>query len=393
MKVVHLSSVHSVYDTRITYKYGRSLARRGIDTHIVMLWRGEKVPKDIKAVKNLSVHFVANDIPSSRLARSTIGSLRVVLQARSLGADIYHLHDPELLPWARMFLPYPSRVVYDMHENLPLSIEDKLWIPRLFRSNSARIVSLLEAWLLANLNVVFAESSYQKWYPMLKRVRVVLNYPIFKELPNASPNSDRFLIGYVGGVTKSRGGLAMLEAVSKLQKRGWRVGLRCVGPIDDEFQRELNDYIRDESVEDVHFYGRMPLPAALKVLEECSVGIALLARTGNYEESIPTKILEYMGMGLPVISSDFPLYRQIVRGSDCGLTVEPTSSELEKALEWMIVNPSKRLEMSANGRTAVEQQYSWENEFEKIIECYREMMESFHRRPVGAWGVDAGLYP
>ena len=91
IKVCHMTSAHGPEDVRIFHKECVSLAKAGYDVYLVE--RGDSYEKN-------GVHIVGVGQPSGgRLSRMTSFAKKVYQAALALDADIYHFHDPELLPY------------------------------------------------------------------------------------------------------------------------------------------------------------------------------------------------------------------------------------------------------------------------------------------------------
>ena len=113
MRIVHLTSVHPRYDTRIFFKQCRSLAAAG---HEVILVVADHYDDEwLDGVRIISVGSCRG-----RIDRITRSSRLVVRKALELNADLYHCHDPELLLWTNKYMKNNAVIVYDMHENPPL---------------------------------------------------------------------------------------------------------------------------------------------------------------------------------------------------------------------------------------------------------------------------------
>ena len=69
-----------------------------------------------------------------------------------------------------------------------------------------------------------------------------------------------------------------------------------------------------------------------------------------------------MSAGLPVVASDFPLWRQIIGEAKCGLLVNPTDiHQITEAILWLLSNSEKAEEMGQNGQRAVLKRFNWES--------------------------------
>jgi glycosyltransferase involved in cell wall biosynthesis len=88
-------------------------------------------------------------------------------------------------------------------------------------------------------------------------------------------------------------------------------------------------------------------------------------------------MFEYMSAGLPVIASNFPLWKEIVEGNKCGICVDPMDPKaIASAIQWMIDHPEEAEEMGKNGRRAVETKYNWANESKKLVGLYQRLIQA-----------------
>ncbi len=381
MRIVHVSTVHPWHDIRIVQKMCRSLAESGHDVHLI-------IPGDEAVVSRvhprLTIHLLPEE--ANRWRRFWLNTWRASRIARTLAGDIYHFHDPELLLLAWGLDRQGHRVVFDMHENTPRAIRTKSWIPAPIRRLVAAVYRRLEKSLLAGIPVVFAEQSYRKDYSHLQRTVVVQNFPdpaLFRDVEPASPSSE-FSIGYLGAVSRARGIDNVLAALAILHQQGYRIGFDCIGRISPQYKAACEAGAEAAGLAGVTFRGPMTPQAAWCHVAACDVGVAVLAPLENYLESFPTKMFEYMLLGLPVIVSDFPLYRKVVEEAGCGLLVPPQDPErLAAAIRQLRDDPLAAREMGRRGRAAVERRYNWPREFEKLIALYRELV------PEATLGIDA----
>lgn len=135
--------------------------------------------------------------------------------------------------------------------------------------------------------------------------------------------------------------------------------------------------IHEYDLEDVLILkGIVPHKEVFKLMSEANVGLAILRPVPNYIESIPTKLFEYMASRLPVVASNFPLWRKIVEDNHCGICVNPISpEEIARSIEYLIVHQEEARILGENGRRAVEEKYNWEQEVGKLLGLYRNLIE------------------
>lgn len=368
-KICVMTSVHPPFDARIFHKQCRSLVQAGYDVTLVVAHDKEE------CIDGVKIRAVSK--PRNRKERFLKTGRVVYLIALAMNADIYHIHDPELLPYAQLLRLRGKTVIYDMHENLPKDILTKKWISPRKRKFIAYLVHILEKVLLKGLFIVFAETSYKKDYPWVTKTVDILNMPDLEYLAGlqADMKYESVAIGYVGGVSSARGSIITLEAIALLHNEGVRCSFHCIGPADTEHQRELEEKIEELQLRDINMYGYMSPVKAWDIIRKCHIGMAILSPDPNFYESYPTKLFEYMSLGIPVVTSNFPLYQDVVEGNNCGMCVNPLNpNEIADAIRWIVNNPNQAKQMGENGRRAVIEKYNWEQEAQKLLKLYGELL-------------------
>jgi glycosyltransferase involved in cell wall biosynthesis len=369
--IVHATSVHPVGDPRICSKECRSLSEAGYSVCLVVPGTGSY------SLEGVDVEFVAP--PRNRWDRIFRTARTVVLRALEFDPVIIHLHDPELVPWIPFIRARGVRVVFDMHEDFPLQLAQKQWVSSWLRPLLRFSAKCVERVFLPWAAVVYAEKSYAGSRGWVRHSVEVLNYPdlnIFEEIDEQQGDGDIPSIGYMGSITAERGIFVILDALRILRDSGQEVRFCCIGDGPAKTLQSIRNYVIKHNLKGVELVGYVPPEVGVKHLMGCMVGLAVLQPLPNYVDSYPTKIFEYMALGLPSIVSDFPLYSGLVNDCQCGVTVDPTDSlALAQAIGMLVVDDNIRAEMGRRGRKKAMSDYSWDSQARKLIGFYELLLQ------------------
>jgi glycosyltransferase involved in cell wall biosynthesis len=369
-RVAHLTTVHRPDDPRIALKECATLRAAGYD--VILVSRG-------KPPAGATGRFVSIGEPRSRLHRMTGFALQMLRVARAQRAAIYHFHDPELIPAGVLLKAAGARVVYDVHEDLPRQIAYKPYLPAFSRGPLTAVSAVAEGLAARVLDaVVAATPRIAARFPAGKTV-VVQNFPLtseFEGLADARPYASRpETVAYVGRVTPTIGALVMAEAARLVGSARAGVpapGFVIAGPVDPGTAAEMQ--ARAAPVE-LELPGWTDRAGVTHLLGSARVGLVLFQPVENYVEAYPTKLFEYMAAGVPVVASDFPVWREIVAGAAAGLLVDPRDpSAVAEAILELLADPDRAAQMGRNGRQAVLERYRWEPQGERLVELYARLL-------------------
>jgi len=362
-RVAHLTSVHSPFDIRIFQKECVSLGQAGYDVVLIAPHKHDEVKKGVR--------IRAIPRPTNRRQRMLRTTWHAFKAAINESVDVVHFHDPELIPVGLLLKLRGKRVIYDVHENVPDHV--KSYAPAVFQPLIGWLAQLTEhvAWMCFD-GVVAATGTIAKRFPTRKTI-TVQNFPIPDELVSNNghvPYHQRGpLIAYVGGINLIRGLKQMLRGLSMIPKT---VGVRLAiaGSFDSpELEREAKEMPGWEQVEFLGWRSREELAT---LLGHARMGLVLYHPVPVHAGAQPNKLFEYMSAGIPLVASDFPLWREIVEGTQCGLVVDPLNPDaIAKAIQWLLEHPAEAEAMGRRGRQAVGSSFNWDREALKLIDLYR----------------------
>lgn len=364
-RICHLTTVHPRHDTRILLKECESLKNCGYEVHLVVGdGRGD-------AENNGTVVHDIGAKPWSRLERMWVHPKRAEEKIITINPGIVHFHDPELLPLGAKLAKKGLQVIYDAHEDVPRQILTKRWIPSCIRPIIARVFESYENRAVRCLSGVVAATPHitRRFSEQGLRTVNVNNYPIPEELAPFSEGVSRHKrVCYIGVCSRMRGILQVVKSLPLAPD----VRLTLCGNFGEA---DLESELRKESGwSQVDYLGYIDRTTARRVMAESSAGIVTFLPAPNHIDAQPNKLFEYMSAELPVIASDFPLWRQIIDGAACGLCVEPNSPDsIARAIRILLDAPQDVERMGHAGRRAVLNKYNWHVEAQKLIDFYKAL--------------------
>jgi glycosyltransferase involved in cell wall biosynthesis len=319
--------------------------------------------------------------PGRRVARP-LQWLRLMRLLRRNRHDVWHFHDPELLPLTivgKWLFARQVHLIYDVHEDVPKDILSKVWIPPCLRKPISVVAQVVERWGMRHcqLVVTVVDSIVARLKAVGQRSILVRNYPLLRQAPDA-PRVDRngcpARVIYPGTLTEARGIRDLVLAVHELQDCGVELVLlgRFYPPaFEQEIRRLAGPNVIIESF--------VPFDQVPRYLEKSDIGVACFHSTPAESDALPVKMFEYMAAGLPVVVSDFPILRRIVEPAGCGLLVEPgpdNARQIATAIRKLVSDPELRQRMGRAGMRAVTEEYSWQNEVAVLIAEYDRISQA-----------------
>lgn len=347
-----------------------TLAKNGFHVSLI-------VPHETDGVVR-GVRIKAVPPPASGGERLTVTLWRIFRAAlREDPRAVFHVHDAELLPYALILAVLGRRVIYDAHEDTPRQVVAQHWIPRSLRPAFSVYYETLE-----RLGDRIFDHIFAAWPGIAKRyspdkTTLLRNYPSKSEFEGIDVTTYRRrenLIVYAGGITEARGIFELLEACGRIPGR-LDARFALAGAF---YPADLEDRVRRHPQwERVTFHGWLGRRNLVEVMSRASIGYCVLLPTPQHVISYPNKLFEYMAAGLPVVASDFPVWRKIVEEAECGLLVDPRDpQQIAEAITFLLDHPDEAAVYGRSGREEFLQRRTWEGEADRLLAVYRQVLDS-----------------
>ncbi len=371
-KICHITVVHPSFDDpRIFHREIKTLIRAGYDVALITQHDKAEVIGGLK--------IIPLPKPKNRFYRMLFLTRKAYRLALEQEADIYHFHNPELLPWMiRLKKKIGAKIIYDVHEDFPNAIRIKYWIPFIFREIAALTFDICEKLFTRFVDYVIVadDNIKERFFPVHKKITTLFNFPRLKYFKNKETRSNPNLIIHAGSLDELRGGDVMIEAIKLVKNKFTQIKLLLIGNIGNlKYKEYLEKKIKDYNMQNnVLILELMPQKDVIQYMKRAYIGLSLLQSVPKFKKNIPQKVFEYMACGIPAVVSNLPPILSFVQDKNCVILVVPDDiKKIASAIEYLIEHPEEARKMGENGRKAIVNKYNWENESKKLLETYEEL--------------------
>lgn len=345
------------------HKQCRSLAAEGYDVTLVLAdGKGEDV------IDRVRLRDVGRG--QGRFARMALSAYRVFREGQRLDADLYHLHDPELIPWGLILRAQGKRVVFDAHESLPEQVRTKFYIPSFIRGPLSRAIILAEGAAFPRFSALVGATNAitNRLSKLGPPARLVANYPLRDEFKPIEDRNPQYVL-FVGSISRIRGLRPLVDAMALVRSDR---RLRLVGPMANDGIAQ--DVAASPGFDKTEVVGPLSRPAVAGEMKRALCGVVTFLEAPNHISSEPNKMFEYMSAGLPVIASNFSLWRRLIEETGSGICVDPADPRaIADAIDFLAGNPGKAREMGESGRRTIEARLNWEAQARTLTDLYCEL--------------------
>lgn len=361
MKICHLTSVHTRFDTRIFLKECTSLVKNDFDVHLVV---ADNKGDELKI--GINIHDVG--APKGRINRIINTTKKVYKKAIELDADVYHFHDPEMMMYAYLLKRKGKKVIYDIHEDLPRQLLSKPYLNGFSKYVLSFLIEGTEDFCASRFDHLITATPFirDRFLKINSNTIDINNYPILDELYEEGIVKKEDQVCFIGSISEIRGIEALVRACEHIDGK-----LVLAGSFKNAlFEQKIKSL---EGWKNVDFRGFVNREEAKQIMAESKAGIVTFLPMPNHVNAQPNKMFEYMSASLPVICSNFPLWYSIVEKNNCGKCVDPTSvAELSSCINQFLKDDSLS-QLGKNARKKVIESYSWGAEEKKINNIYNNL--------------------
>jgi glycosyltransferase involved in cell wall biosynthesis len=371
--VCHVTTAHPWFDTRIFERMCLGLQRVG---YRVTLVAPVEQPRRERGVEILPTGLTGK-------AARLIGGGRLLQRLRAVDADIYHFHDPELLPWMALFRRLSGkRVIYDVHEYYPESVVDSNYFGWRPLSRLAGLAfGIAEPVLGRGLDGVTGATP-----PILERfaggrARVVTarNVLALEALPShlepvELPSPMTIVLG--GVMDHNRLMPELIQALAILAPQWPDLTLLAIGDLlTDPYGAELLAEARRLGISSRFVLRpRVPWATLQAYLARSAVGLVLYRDRRNNHFGLPNRLFEFMGQGVPIVASNYSLVGEVVSEARCGVLLEDDRpATLAAGIEGLLRDPAEARRMGERGRAALLERHHWGIDLKRVVALYEQL--------------------
>ena len=186
-----------------------------------------------------------------------------------------------------------------------------------------------------------------------------------------------FVLAYLGTLDRARKIEVLLESLQRLLASGLSVRLLLIGDTEDSDHRQwLHAEAQRLGVEgSVDWSGWVPMSTAWSLLQTADIGLSPFPRGELLDSASPTKVVEYMALGLPVLANDNPDQKHLVESSGCGRCCPLNADLFATALHEMLADSSALRDMGLRGQAYIAEHRAYRQIAANLSALYQRVVQ------------------
>jgi glycosyltransferase involved in cell wall biosynthesis len=197
-------------------------------------------------------------------------------------------------------------------------------------------------------------------------------------IPSTDVRLDgRRVISYLGVLGKARNSEFLLDLVLALKECEPTILLVLAGDAasDDERQWIREEIAQKQLESHVLLTGWLSQDKALQYAVRAEVGLSPIPRGELFDVSSPTKLVEYLALGLPGVANDIPDQKLVIERSGAGLCVPMEIDAFRDAVLLLLRDPELHKRCAERGPGFVLAERSYETLAKGVAETYRSILD------------------
>lgn len=308
------------------------------------------------------------DLPRAQGRRrlKAIRAARRLIARTAPTVDAILIHDPDLLLAVAGKRRGAGAVIWDVHEDTAAALSMRPWVPAPLRWLLAAGLRTAEHLAEHRYHLLLAESGYQRRF---RRTHPVVPNTV-RVPPSHPPAPGRRRVVYLGKLTAQRGGHDLITLAQQMPE----IQVEVIGPAEPDVAAELHEAATAGLLT---WTGFVTNSEALEMLPGALAGVALLHDEPNYHYSPPTKIMEYMAHGIPVLSTPNPASADLVTRGECGaITGFGDVAQAAAVLRAWIADDNERQRLGAAGYAYARAHLDWNRDGQQFVASLEKMVRS-----------------
>lgn len=391
LKVCFMADGHSLYDDRMYWKEALSLQKKGCKVTILLASEEDEQGVTEHGIEYFKVKRVSYskkkiiNYPLKKIYYRTHDEMWKI--ARSVRADVYHVHDYRINSFIQKIkcLPHRPKLVYDARE--PVGDNFKFFhkasfLKKKFIDYFADYLQQDEYRKVGHYDLILTVDNglKRRFLKNLKnkRVEVLYNYTNQSgERKNIGYGNKDFDAIYCGGISEVRGFYPLLNSTRLIVREKHDYKLLLLGNI---FEQELRDYLKNFIYEhklehNLIWIDSVRFDQVSDYYNRSRIGLNILYPSDAFKDIIQIKLFEYMNFGLPIVTSNFGEMQNYVLDNQVGMAVDPfDEKQLAGAILELLTDRDKYSLYSENGKKAVDDKYNWKLMEQQLFSWYEELI-------------------
>jgi len=374
-KICHITTVHPPFDQRIFYRECISLTKKYQTTLICHYDEKDSLKNNVHI---LSLGKYTTKTLRIKFIQRVISNLMAFVKGLINHYSIFHIHDPELIIVGFLLKKFSrTKIIFDCHEDYSGYILQRVGLGKYQRLIFSITFRFLERIATKNFDaIITADRGMKEKFDKLgaKKVEVIFNFPLIDLFPfEVEPDNTEYDLVYNGSIPRYHL-LTSFSVAELLIKKGFPLKWYFFGR-----SPELNWATAEISKRNLKdfFFILPPVPhdQVANEIRKAKIGFIPLPDLPKFQHNIPTKLFEFMALGMPAVLSNLPPSREFVGDGKCAIMVNPNDpNAYAEAIIELINDRQKRIEMGLEGRRRVEEGLNWTQEEQKLFQVYSELL-------------------